>query len=127
MQWRCSAWGEARPDSDIDLLIVVDGDEQTALDDCLTVRNGVEKATMPLITLAVFTPQRLRKNFLILLDIADHGLILHDPQGALTELLNSLQQRLLEWGSRKVVLPDGSRYWQLKPDLKLGEVLSLEL
>jgi hypothetical protein len=69
----------------------------------------------------------LRRNFLILLDIAEEGLILHDPQKVLAGLLAKLRERLRQWGSRKVRLPDGTWYWQLKPDWRLGEVLSLEL
>lgn len=121
------ARGEATPESDIDLLVLVSEGPWGALEECLQVRRVVEPGPLPRISPLVATPQQLRQNFLILLDVADEGIVLHDPQGLLADLLARLRCRLREWGSRKVRLPDGSWYWELKPDLRPGEVLSYEL
>ena len=61
----------------------------------------------------------------LLLDIQDHGIILHEPYAMLQHKFESVRQRLKELGSRKVVLEDGSWYWDLKPDWKPGEVIEL--
>nr|HID13671.1 hypothetical protein [Anaerolineae bacterium] len=61
----------------------------------------------------------------LLLDIQDHGIILYDPHAILQRKFESLRRRLRELGSRKVVLEDGSWYWDLKPDWKPGEVIEL--
>jgi len=121
------ARGEANEQSDIDLLVIVDDQPSVALQECLSVRRQVEPYPLRRISPIVTTVGRLRQNFLILLDILDHGITLHDPEGVLSDLLARLKSRLEEWGSVKVQLPDGSWYWQLKPDRKLGEVLSYEL
>ncbi len=121
------ARGQATERSDIDLLVVVNEKPSNALQECLLVRRQVEPYPLRRISPIVTTPEMLRQNFLILLDILDHGIILHDPEGVLGDLLSRLKRRLEEWGSKKVQLPDGSWYWQLKPDRKLGETLSYEL
>ena len=61
----------------------------------------------------------------LLLDICDHGIILFDPRAVLARKLERLSLRLRELGSRRVELADGSWYWDLKPDLRPGEVFSL--
>ena len=61
----------------------------------------------------------------LLLDICDHGIILFDPREVLARKLASLRARLRELGSRRIGLADGSWYWDLKPDLRPGEVIAL--
>ena len=61
----------------------------------------------------------------LLLDICDHGIILFDPRAVLAHKLARLRLRLRELGSRRVELADGSWYWDLKPDLRPGEVFTL--
>lgn len=121
------ARGEATEESDIDLLVIVNEQPSKALQECLSVRRQVEPYPLRRISPIVTTPEMLRQNFLILLDILDHGITLHDPQGVLGDLLSRLKRRLEEWGSKKVQLPDGSWYWDLKPGKRLGEILSYEL
>ena len=43
----------------------------------------------------------------------------------LARKLASLRLRLRELGSRRVELADGSWYWDLKPDVRPGEVIAL--
>jgi len=121
------ARGEATPDSDIDLLVIVSERPSEALTEYLSVRRQIEPYPLRRLSPLVTTPEQLRRNFLLLLDITEEGLILHDPQGVLAGLLTKVRERLQQWGSRKVRLPDGTWYWQLKTDWRLGEVLSLEL
>ena len=61
----------------------------------------------------------------LLLDICHHGIILFDPHAVLAHKLARLRVRLRELGSRRVELADGSWYWDLKPDLRPGEVITL--
>ena len=51
--------------------------------------------------------------------------ILFDPSAVLQRKLAALRVRLRELGSRKVEMPDGSWYWELKPDLRPGEMFEL--
>jgi hypothetical protein len=61
----------------------------------------------------------------ILLDIAHHGVILYDPASVLERELDAVRQRIAALGSTRVELPDGSWYWDLKPDWRPGEVVDL--
>ena len=55
----------------------------------------------------------------------EDGKILYDRDDFFQERLSTLKRRLQELGSKKVYLKDGSWYWVLKPDLKLGEIFEL--
>ncbi len=55
----------------------------------------------------------------------DASVILYDKNGFFKNRLKELKDRLLELGSKKIVLEDKTWYWSLKPDLKLGEVFEL--
>ncbi|MBU4373093.1 MAG: hypothetical protein KJ714_01360 [Euryarchaeota archaeon] len=61
----------------------------------------------------------------IFLDMIDASVILYDKNGFFKNRLKELKDRLLELGSKKIVLEDKTWYWSLKPDLKLGEVFEL--
>lgn len=128
------ARGEARPDSDIDLLIV-----HKEVDSLLTRRfvkvffELKEEAEYERLTAmglrpgpcpVFITEADLWERPLILLDVLDHGLILYDT-GVLQRRLEALRRRLSELASKKVVLGDGRWYWDLKPDWKPGEVIEL--
>jgi hypothetical protein len=55
----------------------------------------------------------------------DDAKILYDKNGFFAERLNQIKVRLQKLGARKVSLEDGSWFWDLKPDLKVGEVFTL--
>ncbi len=127
--------GEARPDSDIDLLIVhrpVDfrpvgkfvthvlfdfreSDEYRRLQ-----AEGMSPDPYPIF----MTENVLYERPLILLDIVDHGIVIYD-NGVLKKRFESFRKRLDELGTKKVILEDGSWYWHLKPDWRPGEVIEL--
>ena len=53
-------------------------------------------------------------------------MILYDPASVLErELDAAVRRRMAELGSTRVELPDGSWYWDLKPDWRPGEVVDL--
>ncbi len=128
------ARGEARPDSDIDILIVhkeVDYNPTGRFVDILyQLKRGdeykrlKERGLNPDPYPVFMTEKRLWQNPHILLDLLDEGIILYDT-GLLRERLEALRRRLSELGSRKVFLEDGRWYWDLKPDWKPGEVIEL--
>ena len=49
----------------------------------------------------------------------------HDPQGFFAGVLERLRRRLHELGARRYVDEDGYEYWDLKPDWKPGDVVTL--
>ena len=128
------ARGEARPDSDIDVLIVhkpVDvrptwrfADVRFELRESDEYRRLQEEGFRPDPYPIFMTEEEMYERPLILLDIMDHGIIIYDS-GVLKKRFESLRKRLAELGTKKVVLEDGSWYWHLKPDWKPGEVIEL--
>jgi predicted nucleotidyltransferase len=128
------ARGEARPDSDIDLLVVhkpVDfRPVEKFVDVLLELRESDEYRRLEALghspdPYPVFmTEEEMYEQPLILLDIMDHGMIICD-NGALRKRFKSLRKRLAELGTKKVILEDGSWYWDIKPDWKPGEAVEL--
>ena len=59
------------------------------------------------------------------LDLVDDARMLLDRGDHFRRVLDGLRVRMKELGSRRVRLPDGTWYWDLKPDRKPGEVVRL--
>jgi predicted nucleotidyltransferase len=127
--------GTARPDSDIDLLLVAHG-----LPDGRVARNqdfmAVEDAMEPALETArahgcswylsvVFkTPEELAFGSPLLLDMTEDARVLYDPEGVLAAALERLRRRLAELGARRVWY-GSAWYWDLKPDYVPGEVFEI--
>jgi len=129
------ARGEAGKTSDLDLLIIHRGQPGAMLDDFLRIlrelrqspeyRSLQDRGFLPDPYPVFFTREQLAGHPWLLLEVLDHGHILLDREGLLGEELGRLRKRMEILGTRKVVLPDGSWYWDLKPDWKPGEVIEL--
>jgi predicted nucleotidyltransferase len=129
------ARGTMRPDSDIDLLLVVNGLPRGRMPRVATF-DPVESRLRPLLAAAatdgihttlspVFkTPEELAYGSPLFLDMTEDVLILHDPDGALERYLDGLRARLRALGARRIA-KGGGYYWLLKPDLKPGEDFTL--
>jgi hypothetical protein len=129
------ARGEPSPESDLDLYVVTRAEVTGLVDQRLNLigrirstpeyqtllREGYRPDPMPIF----HTAAKLSSHPWILLDIADHGVILYDPEGALARELEGVRRRLVELGSRRIQRPDGSWYWDLKPDWRSGETVAL--
>lgn len=129
------ARGSMRPDSDIDLLLVVDGlpsgrmprvREFEAVESRLeplleeAARHGVHTSLSPVFK----TPQELAYGSPLFLDMTETALILHDRDSVLKDYLEKLRSRLNALGSQRI-RKSGGYYWLLKPDLKPGEDFAL--
>ena len=128
------ARGQARLESDIDLLVVhkkVDFnpayrsvDIAFALKEEDEYKRLVEQGLNPQPTCIFMTEGELWDRPHILLDILVEGILLFDV-GVLETRLTALRERLNALGSKRVALPDGTWYWDLKPDWKPGEIIEL--
>ncbi len=121
------ARGAGRPESDIDLLIVVKGDRIKNFKKYIKVKMDVEGELPPYFSSIFTTEDRLRKNPLILLDILYEGKILYDPSDNLKSLLRRLEKKLVTLGAKRKEIAQNIWFWDLKPDWKAGEVVSIEL
>ncbi|MEW6685560.1 MAG: nucleotidyltransferase domain-containing protein [Candidatus Edwardsbacteria bacterium] len=129
---------EATLESDIDLLIVVREDNKSyyqMLKPILEAQRSLEMTEIfkgffhnksyPHLSYLIFSQEEALKNRNIYLDILEDGIILYDLANFLGEKLKQFKKRLIELGSKKIILDDGRWYWDLKPTLKLGEAFEL--
>jgi len=132
------ARGEAGEGSDIDLL-VVSGSFGRSFGSRFELFNEVENSLLSsesrrrlrqlkrgtLISPVPLTPEEVKRNPPILLDIIVDGIILYDKDGFLKDRLEELEKKLQSLGARRIRLPSGSWYWDLKPDYQFGEVVEI--
>ncbi len=129
------ARGAMRQDSDIDFLVVAEplprgrmrrveefAPVERALDPALKAarRAGVHTRLSPLFK----TPEEVRARSPILLDMTEDARLLFDRDGFLEGELAALRIRLESLGAKRVFRGE-FWWWDLKPDLKPGEVFGL--
>lgn len=126
------------PESDIDVLIVLEGVEKLSFGKRIKLMMEAENKLsetaeykrftevfgwVPAVQEHVLTPEELRRHPPLLLDLTTDVLILYDT-GILKEEIEKLKKRLKEMGSKRIVTGD-SWFWALKPDINMGEVVEL--
>lgn len=129
------ARGTMRPDSDIDLFLVVEPlpddlyarraefdcvEKQVAEELAEARRAGVQTFLSPVIK----TPAELWQGSFLHLDLTDQARILYDPRNVLRGYLDDLRARLKAMGAKRVY-KGGGYYWVLKPDYKWGDRIEL--
>ena len=129
------ARGEAHRTSDIDLLIVAESLPPGRFARWDYLREARAKAE-PLLaqlrdediwtdfTEVINTREEAEKIRPLYLDMVEDAVILYDEGGFFHSVLDRLRERLRELGSRRIFTEKGW-YWDLKPDLKPGEVFEL--
>jgi hypothetical protein len=70
------------------------------------------------------TPAEVEAGSPLFLDMIDDARLLHDTDGFFRRYLDGFRRRLQALGSRRIWLGN-AWYWELKPDLKPGEVFTL--
>lgn len=131
------AYGEAKKESDIDLLVVADGLPEryserlsflrkalTGIDE-LRLRIWRRMGRYPLVDAIILAPHEATVSHPFYLDMVDKAIIIYDREGFMKRRFRELREKLSEMGARKVVLPDGRWYWELKGSLRKGEVVQL--
>lgn len=127
------ARGTARAESDVDLLLIlreIPAGYRQRLQPLLPILHELreepcwkkleEKGITLGLSLLVFSLKEAEENHNIYLDMVEEARLLVDQGDFFRKKLDGLAQRLRELGAHKV--PQGAGwYWDLKPDLKLGE------
>lgn len=122
------ARGEARADSDLDLLVVAEGFPKSRLDRqllLLRLARAVSEDFADLIACVPLSPEEASRVQPFYLGMLSGHELLHDRAGFFRAVLERLRRRLGELGSRRLVDEDGYEYWDLKPDWKPGDVVEL--
>jgi len=126
---------EAREGSDLDVLVVVERERREVgaalVRAQLALRRSVEylalgdRSEAPDVSLLMLDRRRLSSHPWILMDVALDGIVLVDKAGLLERELEAVRRRMAELGSRRVPLPDGRWYWDVKPGSRPGEAIAL--
>ena len=132
------ARGRAAASSDIDVLVVssdfpksLSGRMErltnvlTELDRTETFKAMRAKGMNTWIQFHPLRPEEAKLHRPIYLDMVEDSIALHDKDNFMTNVLAGLRERLRELGARRVVLKNGTWYWDLKPDIKKGEVVEV--
>lgn len=131
------ARGEARPESDVDVLLVLKEAPAVYRDRLRPLLpilrrlrgqpcwKGLEaQGIFPSLSLLVLSREEADQNRYLYLDMLEDARILVDREGFFQHRLKTLRIRLGELGARRIQ-KNGDWYWDLKPDLAPGEVVIL--
>lgn len=122
---------EARVTSDIDVLIVAEGLPRSLADrrrpflqawDRVCAERGLRHVERNLI---LKTPDEAKVRSPLYLDLVEDAVLIVDRHGFFAQVLAGMGARMRELGSRRIHLPDGSWYWDLKPDFRFGEIVEI--
>jgi predicted nucleotidyltransferase len=122
------ARGEARAESDIDLLVISKHFPGSRLDrymDMFAAVKAVTKAFALRASVIPLTPVEASTTKPFYLGMLTAHAVLYDRDEFFATILQRLQKRLADLGSERRVDKDGYEYWDLKPDCKPGEVVEL--
>ena len=130
------ARGDYRKDSDIDLLVIIDGlpkskfkrvelflEVEMKLDSLLNklFNEGYAVTFSPVIK----TPEEARRVSPLYLDMVEDAVIIYDKNDFFKKIIDKLRVNLKRLGAERVWI--GNRwYWRLKKDYKFGEVINIE-
>jgi len=129
------ARGEARKDSDVDLLLVVDSIPKRRLErqrEFMEVEKELEGYLNELFDEGYFidfspiikTPEEAMRLSPLYLDMVEDAIIAYDKDNFFAKILGRVRKRLEELGSKRVRM--GRKwYWILKPDYCFGEVIRI--
>lgn len=129
------ARGESRPTSDVDLLVVAEGlppgrcrrqevleEADRRVDPLLDELAG--RGVHTGVSLILKTPEEAARTVPLYLDMVEDAVLFLDRGGFFAGVLEGLRQSLKRLGARRHKM-GRFRYWDLKPDLRPGEIISL--
>ena len=122
------ARGSARAESDIDLLVISKHFPRSRLDrhrDIFEAAKAVTQDFASKVSVIPLTPEEASATKPFYLGMLTAHALLYDRDAFFATLLQRLETRLAELGSKRRVDKDGYEYWDLKPDFKPGEVIEL--
>jgi len=122
------ARGEARAESDIDLLVISKHFPRSRLDrhrDMFEAVKAVTKEFTAKVSIIPLTPEEASTTKPFYLGMLTAHALLYDRDEFFATILQRLETRLAELGSQRRVDKDGYEYWVLKPNLKPGEAVEL--
>jgi hypothetical protein len=124
------ARGQARPESDIDLLIVADSLPRSRGERIGLVKRLAREVSddfADALSCVAYTREEAGRFRFFYLGLLSAHRVLLDRAGHFAALLGRLRARLDELGAVRLCDERGDEYWDLKPDWKPGDVVRIEL
>ena len=131
------ARGNAKKESDIDLCLIIKNLPKSRFQRNRLLSSPLAnlremhsyeglrmKGYFPDISPILYTPEEIQDTKPIFLDMVEDGEILLD-NGTFRDKLDDIKKSMSKLNSRKIMCGDGTWYWELKPGMKLGEVITL--
>lgn len=122
------ARGEARAESDLDLLVVARGLPASRLDRqgiLFRLARAISEEFADMVMPVLLTPEEALRVKPFYLGMLSGHEVLWDVEGFFGGVLDRLRARLAELGARRYVDEEGYEFWDLKPDWKPGDVVVL--
>lgn len=131
------ASGKAKNESDLDFLLVAENLPKKYSERLKLIRKiltGVEdvrikiwreKGRYPLLDIIILGPQEAKINHPFYLDLVEESIIVFDRENFMKNRLESLKKELGKLGAKRILLPNGRWYWDLKTEISRGEVIQL--
>jgi predicted nucleotidyltransferase len=116
--------GRARPESDLDVLLVVEDLPPSRLQRqglALDIAHAVSDEFAERVSIIALTPEEARTIKPFYLGFLEGHRLLVDRDRFFAGVLQRLRARLAELGARRLTDERGNPYWDLKPDYVLGE------
>lgn len=127
-------------DSDIDVLVVVEGwgDKpiwvrlqelrmiKRDLENTLEFKRALNAGFWPIIQNYPLSLEEAGRFHRVYLDAIIDGIILYDKNDFLKGVLDRFREKIESFGSVRITLPNGRFYWVLKGDIAAGEVIDFE-
>jgi predicted nucleotidyltransferase len=133
------ARGTAGKNSDIDVLIIYDEGQvlrKDFRDRLIAVRSALmhelleatgcpDIFSLPFLSTVFMSRSEADNTPYLLLDVVDEGIVLFDPEGYFTHTRKRILKCLKRLGAQRYFLEDGTWYWNLKPDARLNELITI--
>ncbi len=130
------ARGVAKEHSDIDVLVVsndLSGSIGSRIDSFYDIEVRLREELSWLKKHGVYTglsfyplrEEEAKKTPLLFLDLTEEAIVMYDKNRFVETILTELKARLARLGGRRIFIDKEKWYWDLKPDYKFGEEISI--
>ncbi|MBE0467531.1 MAG: nucleotidyltransferase domain-containing protein [Candidatus Desulforudis sp.] len=127
--------GTPRPDSDIDLLLVIEGlpngrmkrmSEFEALEDLVEprIRSAANEGIQTSLSPVIKTRDEVNQGSLLFLDMLEDARVMYDLEGFFAGFLERFRKRMARLGARRI-WRGNAWHWVLKKDYRIGETFRI--
>ncbi len=125
------ARGQAKPSSDIDLLVIADVFPKSFRERRKFLLEAWDRARktkkLPAVewNLVTKSTEEAGVHSPLYLDMVEDAILLLDRGAFFEKVLLDIKEKMRKLGSRRIFLEDGSWYWDLKPGYRFGDVIEI--